>query len=630
MQKIIRGKGFRGLLEYLIYRDDPIKAKGRVLGGNMDGDTPPELSSQFNTARHFRNNILNKPVEKPVWHNSLRLPKGETLSDEKWVEIADAYMKRMGFTDNHQRTYIQHNDKDGQHIHIIANRIALDGSLYLGKNENLISTRIIIDLEKEHGLSITKGPLLDPQTGKTVMPEIRKPKHDEIEMEVRLGQHDDLRLPIREQLQLNISQALSDQPTLKVMTRRLKKHGIKVRVNKASTGRIYGCSFELDGVSFKGSQLGDNFKWSRLVKQLATDDSLVPTPGMIQDPVLATKVPIPPGSTPAQREMDWTDRLAVQNALKTMIEQSSRECSNFKTFIDRLDQAGVAALPSGKSGVPQGMSFEHEGFTFKGSDLGYPWRNLSQLTTFSPQDVVIIDRLRKRKKDLNEGDGYGIVTPKPATVSKPSGAAVFMITRMRWYEWQKPFKQPEESLYGDWLWAKSGGKAFNTSQHAVKCYSLDDKAVRASMLVAINQFGSAQVTGTEEFKRKAWLLAQEMNLEISGYKPTGHDLLTAKSKQIVYKLKQSSTKPPRSSYERYRPPRPPASSFTQRDSSVQAMSPRPVDDSGSRSEVFLQNNPSEHMANRGNEPGQTLQRPDNGVNHHTDQYDDHSDLQPRP
>lgn len=63
--------------------------------------------------------------------------------------LADDYMKRMGFSDTHLRAYVLHDDKDGQHIHIVASRIdATSGKLYLGKNENLTSTRIIQILNK--------------------------------------------------------------------------------------------------------------------------------------------------------------------------------------------------------------------------------------------------------------------------------------------------------------------------------------------------------------------------------------------------------------------------------------------------------------------------------------------------
>jgi len=190
MQKISRGRGFRGALDYAFERDSKDVEPGRFLGGNMDGAMPSELASEFAIARQVRPDI-----KKSVWHNSLRLPAGEKLNDEQWVKVADDYMRRMGFTELHQRAYIQHDDVNGQHIHIIASRIGLDGQLYLGKNENLISTKIIQQIERDHGLTITKGVELDRE-GKAVSPDLVKLKKGEQELADRLD-----RMPPKERLQ---------------------------------------------------------------------------------------------------------------------------------------------------------------------------------------------------------------------------------------------------------------------------------------------------------------------------------------------------------------------------------------------------------------------------------------------
>lgn len=151
MQKIKRGKQFAGVVLYSLKSGSHHKITPYIIGGNMTGSTAAELISEFEGTR-----LLRPGVAKPVWHNSLRLPKGETLSVRQWAAFADDYMTRMGFTETHLRCYIMHDDSDGQHIHIIANRINMvGGKLYLGKNENLISTRIISELEKVHKLTQT-------------------------------------------------------------------------------------------------------------------------------------------------------------------------------------------------------------------------------------------------------------------------------------------------------------------------------------------------------------------------------------------------------------------------------------------------------------------------------------------
>ena len=129
MQKIKRGKSFAGVVLYALkpgvhHKRDPV-----VIGGNMLGVSAPELITEFSASASLRPDVV-----KPVWHNSLRLPQGESLIVKQWVKFADDYMNRMGFSDTHLRCYVMHDDEAGQHIHIIASRVDLiGGKLYLGR-----------------------------------------------------------------------------------------------------------------------------------------------------------------------------------------------------------------------------------------------------------------------------------------------------------------------------------------------------------------------------------------------------------------------------------------------------------------------------------------------------------------
>lgn len=154
MQKIKRGKSFAGVVIYALKPGTHHKTDPVVIGGNMLGASATELISEFSASASLRTDIL-----KPVWHNSLRLPQGDSLTEEQWATFADDYMTCMGFSDTHLRCYVLHDDEAGQHIHIIASRVDLvGGKLYLGRNENLASTRIIQELELAYDLTRTKGP----------------------------------------------------------------------------------------------------------------------------------------------------------------------------------------------------------------------------------------------------------------------------------------------------------------------------------------------------------------------------------------------------------------------------------------------------------------------------------------
>ena len=253
MQKIKRGSGFRGVLNYALANKNG-KEKGEVIGGNMSAENARELVAEFNLSGRMREDI-----QKPVWHNSLRLPADEKLSPETWQLIGDDYMKRMGFSEEHQRIYIMHDEPSGQHIHIIASRISLDGTIYLGRNENLLSTKHIVQLEKDYHLTITKG--LSQNASKVIMPAERRLSSGEVGKAERTGIQ-----PARFKLQAIVDTAMAGKPTAVEFVERLALAGVEARPN-VNKGTLNGFSFNIEGISFKGSQLGNKYKGTELQKR---------------------------------------------------------------------------------------------------------------------------------------------------------------------------------------------------------------------------------------------------------------------------------------------------------------------------------------------------------------------------
>ncbi len=252
MQKIKRGKTFNGLISYLLKPASHHKSDPYVVGGNVIESFAEALSAEFNATK-----LLRSDVCKPVWHNSLRLPAGECLPIQRWKLLADDYMKRMGFSETHLRAYVLHDDKDGQHIHIVASRIdATSGKLYLGKNENLISTRIIQELEKDYQLTRTKGTdAVKPSSS----PAKRKKSRNEAMLEERTGEKC-AKTIIQEAIDTLITSKISEER----FVQQLADQKIKAIPNRASTGKMNGFSFEYAKISFKASQLGKKYSWKNL------------------------------------------------------------------------------------------------------------------------------------------------------------------------------------------------------------------------------------------------------------------------------------------------------------------------------------------------------------------------------
>ena len=239
--KVERGGGFRGALNYGLGKGDACE----IVGGNMSGTDPQTLAAEFALSRQTR-----PGVARPVWHTSLTLPEGERLDSEKWSEIAADFMEGMGLS-GHQYVVIRHHDTDLDHIHIVASRIGLDGGLWHGRFDAKKAITLTQDLEEKYDLIRTRG--LDSPSPK------KAPTRQEIEQSLRTEE-----ASTRLVLQGILDAALSDPGSVFDFMDRIEAAGAVARPNVATTGRMNGFSFELNGVPFKGSDLGKSYTWKGL------------------------------------------------------------------------------------------------------------------------------------------------------------------------------------------------------------------------------------------------------------------------------------------------------------------------------------------------------------------------------
>lgn len=249
MQKIVRGSGFKGAVSYCLLGEDMTIRHGQLIGGTMSGYDIDTLTREFSTVSSRRSKI-----EKPVWHSSLRMPKDEGVSDDKWEDIAADYMRGLGW-DMEKVQYAVFTHDAGEHIHIVANRVYHDSTLYLGANENLKSTAIIGALEVSHNLTRTTQRQLTAD-GHIVMPARAKPKRGEMEMAGR-----DIE-PIKAKLQHLISDAKKDHPTFSTFMARLDAVDVVTVPNVTSGGFFKGFAFSYEGIPFKGGDLGQEYVWN--------------------------------------------------------------------------------------------------------------------------------------------------------------------------------------------------------------------------------------------------------------------------------------------------------------------------------------------------------------------------------
>ncbi|MEW9059750.1 relaxase/mobilization nuclease domain-containing protein, partial [Klebsiella michiganensis] len=218
-----------------------------------------DLTDEFKTVSSFRQDI-----KKPVFHAFLSLPKGDHLTDEQWQEIAKDYLKEMNIDiEKHQYICVRHNDTDKEHIHVVANRIGLDGSVWHGQHSAFNTIAACERLEIKHDLTITKS--LQGQKS-----DVLAPTKNEIEQALRSGEK-----PSRIVLQNALQAAMVGKPDLETFIDRLQAVGIEAAFNVASTGNVAGVSFGIKknekNIYFKGSQLGKKYSWNTIKGKVKYD-----------------------------------------------------------------------------------------------------------------------------------------------------------------------------------------------------------------------------------------------------------------------------------------------------------------------------------------------------------------------
>lgn len=245
------GRSFKNRVKYILKDDHDF------ICSNMSADknNVSELTDEFKAVSSFRSDI-----KKPTFHAFLSLPNNEHLTDQEWEEIAKDYLKEMNIDiEKHQYICVRHKDTDKDHIHIVANRVGLDGSVWHGQHSAFNTIAACERLEIKHGLTITQG--LKGQKS-----EVSAPTKNEIEQALRTGEK-----PARIVLQNALQAAMLGKPDLQTFIDRVQAVGIEPQFNVASTGNVAGCSFSVGDVAFKGSSLGKKFSWNTIKGKVKYD-----------------------------------------------------------------------------------------------------------------------------------------------------------------------------------------------------------------------------------------------------------------------------------------------------------------------------------------------------------------------
>lgn len=241
--KLVKGRGFRGALEYNVTKEG-----GRIISSNMAGEKPRELAAEFGEIRKLR-----PQLRKTVMHVSLSAAVGEKLTDEQWTAIGQRYLRGMGFTDN-QFVMTRHTDTEHEHIHILANRVTHGGEVVSDGQDYKRQETIMREIERDYCLQ---------RVAPSIEAERKAPTKGEIEGAIRTGQPS-----TRQQLQQLADAAAKDCSDFTTYQERLEAAGVElVPVAQLQGAKLSGLSYRLDGVTMKGSDLGKTYTAAGIQKK---------------------------------------------------------------------------------------------------------------------------------------------------------------------------------------------------------------------------------------------------------------------------------------------------------------------------------------------------------------------------
>lgn len=226
ISKLVKGGGFKGAARYIAK-----EGSQEICSNNLFTDKPETRAGEFRAVAD------SAATKKPVMHVSLSLPKDEKATDEQWKIAAETYLSKMGFDlEKTQYQVTRHTDSENDHIHILANRVMLDGQVLSDKNDFKRSHEATRAAEKAANL----------------------PQYEKGE-KTNSGQFHDL--------QEKITSALKKSGgDFDKFTSELKKSDIEFKLNRNESGRPTGAMFVDKNRAIPGSQIARQFSIGGLQK----------------------------------------------------------------------------------------------------------------------------------------------------------------------------------------------------------------------------------------------------------------------------------------------------------------------------------------------------------------------------
>ena len=358
LAKQFKGRNFHGALAYVLGKEG-----ATTIGGNLPKLDAPTLNHEFTQVSQKRPNL-----KRSVYHCALSLPPEEALSDVIWRSVARDYLDAMGF-EKSQFILVRHTDTEShQHVHIIANRVGMDGKTVSDSFDHYRAQTVVRAIEESYHLR----PVLPSWKSSRKALSLRQ-----LKQEAETG------IPsVQRLLQDGITEALQGILSLPDLVTRLEQRNIQTYAFYGLQNQLKGLAYEMNGVVMSGTSLGYSYQVGGLMQQL---DQQSPSAGAI-----------------ALHSPEQIVR--SRRAVIATIQGAALDPPRLPELLDRLQDEGIETYVQfvnvGRYGKrAKRIQYRVDGIGFQASDLGkdYTLQGLQSIGVLydSATDDATIDRQQR-------------------------------------------------------------------------------------------------------------------------------------------------------------------------------------------------------------------------------------------
>ena len=219
----------------------------------LTSETAGDILQEMKWAQQYNSRCKNKFLRFEI---GIAPGDKDKLTKLQLRAIAKDFANRMGL-EKHQWFAVTHKDSKNLHIHLIANRIGINGKVYQTDFVSNRASRTAEEISREMGLTIAnkvvaKKRYQHPKTDKT-----REAKKNEVR---------------KIAYKLLGEKVGNGKDGFLSFMKELDKHGIIVETMRNKQDKAYGFRFLYERETFKASEIGREFGYRSLFRQFGLED----------------------------------------------------------------------------------------------------------------------------------------------------------------------------------------------------------------------------------------------------------------------------------------------------------------------------------------------------------------------